>query len=84
MDGSKRLDRLIGEKPIAFVLADEIGKFVVATVDLVCPDEAPLADVYPLIGLVHTFVREGIPVNDILGKDIADRLDAAVLALGFE
>lgn len=84
MDGREDFGRKVGEESLAVVFTDEVGEFVVPAVDLVCTDEAPFADVYPLIRLVHALVGEGIAVDDILGQDISGGLDAAVLAPGAE
>lgn len=80
MNGGKGLDRNVGEQPVTFVFTNEVGEFVVSAVDLVCTDETPFADVYPLIRLVHALVGEGIAVDDVLGQEISGGLDAAVLA----
>lgn len=84
MDGREDFGRNVGEESLAVVFTDEVGEFVVPAVDLVCTDEAPFADVYPLIRLVHALVGEGIAVDDIFGQDIAGSLDAVAFALGFE
>ena len=84
MDGCISLSRKVREKPVAFVFTNEIRELVVPAVDLIGSNETPFAYVYPLIGTIHTLVREGIAVDDILGKDIASRLDAVVLAFRFE
>ena len=84
MNGGKGLDRNVGEQPVTFVFTNEVGEFVVPAVDLVCTDETPFADVYPLIRLVHALVGEGIAVDDVLGQEISGGLDAAVLAPGAE
>ena len=81
MDGGEGLRREVGEESVALVFADEIGEFIVAAVDLVGADEAPFADVYPLVGLVHAPVGKGVAVDDVFGQDVADRLDASFLAL---
>ena len=80
MDRREGLGREVGEKPVAFVFTNEIGELVVPAVDLVGTDETPFANVYPFIRLVNSFVSEGIAVNDILGKDVAGRLNAVVFA----
>ena len=43
MDGRIGLSRKVGEKPVAFVFTNEIGEFVVPTVDFVGTEETPLA-----------------------------------------
>ena len=84
MNGGKGLDRNVGEQPVTFIFTNEVGEFVVPAVDLVCTDETPFADVYPLIRLVHALVGDGIAVDDVLGQEISGGLDAAVLAPGAE
>ena len=65
MDRRIGLSRKVGEKPVAFVFTNEIGKFLVPAVDFIGTDETPFAYVYPFIGLVHTLVSEGVAVDDI-------------------
>ena len=84
MDRSEGLGRKVGEKAVALIFPYEIGEFVVAAVHLIGPDEAPFTDMDPLVGLVHTLVSEGVAVDDVLGKDVAGRFKATVLASGFE
>ena len=84
MDWGKGLGRKVGEQPVTFVFTNEIGKFIVPSVDFVGAYETPFADVYPFIGPVRTLIGEGIAVDDIFGQDIAGSLDAVAFALGFE
>ena len=79
MDRRIGLSRKVGEKPVAFIFTNEIGEFIVLAVDFIGTNETPFAYVYPFIGLIHTFISEGIAVNDILGKDVTGSFDAAVL-----
>lgn len=84
MNGGESLGRKVGEKPVALVFPHEVGEFIVTTVHLIGPDEAPFTDMDPLVGLVHTLVSEGVAVDDVLGKDVTGRFKATVLASGFE
>ena len=84
MNGSEYLHRDVREEAVAFIFTDQVGEFVVASVYLVASDEAPFADVDPFVGFVRAPVGEGVTVDDVLGEDVADGLDAGVLALGFE
>lgn len=84
MDGGEGLGRKVGEKAVTLVFAHEVGEFVVSAVHLIGPDKAPFTDMNPLVRLVHTLVREGVAVDDVLGKDVTGRFKATVLASGFE
>lgn len=84
MNGSVGFDRDVREETIAFIFTDQVGKLVVASIDFVSSDETPFADVYPFVGLVRAPVGEGVAVDDVLGEDIADGLDAGVFAFGAE
>ena len=84
MNGSECFHRDVREEAVAFIFTDQVGEFVVAPVYLVTSDEAPFADVDPFVGVVRAPVGEGVTVDDVLGEDVADGLDAGVFALGFE
>ena len=84
MNGSECFHRDVREEAVAFIFTDQVGEFVVAPVDFVTSDEAPFADVDPFVGFVRAPVGEGVAVDDVLGEDVADGLDAGVFALGFE
>ena len=84
MNGRVGFDRNVRKETYAFIFTDQIGEFVVAPVDFVTSDETPFADVDPFVGFVRTLVGERVAVDDVLGEDVTDGLDAGGLAFRFE
>ena len=80
MNRGESCGRKVGEEPVDFVIAYEIGEFIVPPINLVSSDETPFADMNPFIRPVNTLVGEGITVNNVLLENVTYRFNASLLA----